>query len=843
MDSQTILKPIGLVTQPQQFGQYPSGALKVAHNWVLRNPGELQQAPGFQTQTSFATANERVEKLIPLDAGHVYALTRSGPVWSVYENAVAVALPTPLSSNSAFSDTGRISWARARDRLILNANRGYLVGDYMAPANAAERALRFCSMPQPGILAIGLTTSNAMALPADSLVGYQVIFKRVLQNGYETFGVPSPMMKVNNGPSVTNALIQVTWNASSGIVAGDYIEVYRTDAVPAATWANDPGDNPKRVLSYQLTTADAAGTSITLTDRQPMVTGTNTTPGQPLYTNGLQEGTLYGNRQPPIARCTAEFKGFVFCADTTERPQWVFSVPGGMGTQANAIAIAGLTAAAFKRFGIGERTGAGAIAIGNPNITGVSAADMVGIVQGQRWTGSSGVFAAGTTVVSAVGTTITMSTNALSVAAAFAISDVVQVNGTNIEISELARFYQQLMQQTIALYEVSCDVPIAATAGNNVFTVGAEVIIEPIRPQLSNGASFTVRATNGANYSPPVPELTATAQTFSEKRIKNRIQWTKLQEPEHWPLASEDFVGFGDVYAVNSTRDALVFWCSDGAWRLSGDAGPFGFGNWRIDPLNRTLLLVAPQASTVLGEQVWGYTNDGAGYLDPAGNFKSVSERRIGDLLPVNKYTETAAIVMEANETNREILLLTGDQVTSSDVTYVYSVDQDGWTTVGGDLYSAKVTALAMQRSPATGDPTPLFGVSPQGGLQPIYSRWNFIGTFLSPVLQYQPIYADDPMLLKQWGHCTYMFDLATATRLLNPTWNGTVVGGPVAIQALDTAGYARAAAPRSVAAQGVAVSHAVSPGFTGPGATGAAARFLGISLQFDYVATQPKKR
>jgi len=92
-----------------------------------------------------------------------------------------------------------------------------------------------------------------------------------------------------------------------------------------------------------------------------------------------------------------------------------------------------------------------------------------------------------------------------------------------------------------------------------------------------------------------------------------------------------------------------------------------------------------------------------------------------------------------------------------------------------------------------------LFGVTPLGGTAPSYSNWTDTGTYLVPTVEYQPIYGDDPLSLKQWIWADYLFAGGSATKTITPLWNG-VSSGTATIADQEGTGYARAGVPRSAA-------------------------------------------
>lgn len=853
---QTIVRPIGLVRQPNQYGQYPDGALRLARNVVMRNPGELLQAPAITGTVQFAFANYIAQALLPLDQGHVYSLSSQGTTWWPFDNNTAGSIPALVSGTNTFSATGRITPVRARERALFNSAFGMLVGDSMAPTTAAQRALRMAGLPQVAWSSAAPTATDANVIPNNTMVGYTMCFMRDLGNDYKIRSVPMPAFKYGNiSGSTTNMLFVVYWHPDSGVVAGDVIELYRTDGVATSGfigYSGDPGPTFKLVQSYVLTASDISSSSVTITDSTSFTSGTLTTPGPELYTNPGQEGAVYANRQPPISACMASYKGYLFQGRTTDRPKWTFSCVGGFGSEINAIAQ-GVAQPYFKRYSLGRHSITGTYTNGSSNITGVSAADFVGLAVGQRYaTGGPGSWSVITTTITALNSgagTITMSAaaNASAGPTNIQFDDVLELNGNVTAWQDLSVLLMrsQYDQATAAAntrgkWEITCSVTVPAEPLKQ-FISSATISYEPNRYGFLSGAgggSFTVRGTNGARYSPPIPEIGATAQTISANTLKNHLVWSKEQQPEHVPSVLETFVGYAEIIALNSTRDALWIWCTDGLYRLSGDGGADGLG-FRVDPVDTTTILAAPQASTVLNEIVYGYTNEGVVAFDSAGNKKNITEGRIADLLPGARYTETRQIIMDRNEPEAEVVLCLGENGnTFSDIAYVYNVRADGWTLLSNNNATlSNITALAMQRDPVSGDGRLLFGVSLLGGNQPQYGAWGSTVGFLDSVVEYQPIFGDDPLGLTQFIWADYLFAPGTANgKTITPTWNA-VASGSATVQDIQNSGYARAGVPRDVA-----IAHSIAPGFQALSGTLPQSRFQGISVAMKTRSNQSKR-
>lgn len=843
---QSIVVPVGLITQPNQYGQYPSGALKTARNVVMRNPGELVQAPDSTGATTVGAANNILHRLMPLDQNHIYSFHQNGTTWSVFENANSAGLPLGVSTTNLFDATGRISPTRNHERLIVNSLQGCLVGDYMVPTSAGERALRKAGMPQPGWRAIGATPTNAGAIPNNTMVGYAVCFIRELQNGYVVRSVPSVQFKyANTSGATTNPQLNIFWNSSSSILVTDKLEVYRTDGVATAGlfgYEPDPGDTFKLVKAVPLT---GGGTSIIIEDTQPFVTGTLVTAGQELYTSPFADGPTLSNRQPPIAACTETHKGFTFYGRTTDRPKWTFTFPGGVGYETNAV-LYGFTAGYHKAFSVGRHALSTAQwLIASNQITGVPAADFVGLAIGQSWATASVAWPITSTITGLNSGTgvITMSTNSISASGPtpdVRFDEVLEIDGFTIRWGDLFSLVTELqgnlgnVSAQFGKWEITVDTRVAANI--TVFTPSVTVTIEPAYTEFAP-QQFTVRGTNGDRFSPPIPLITASAQAITATTLKNHLVSSKEQEPEHAPSVFETFVGNGEILALNSTRDCCWVWCTDGLYRLSGEGSNTSFG-FRVDLVNTTLILSAPQASGVLNELVYGYTNVGFVGVSSSGSLVNLTDRLIGNLLPGARYQALRGTIVSINETDNEVLLCLGENGNgNSDVVYCYNVAQQGWTSLSGNGSTlSNISAMALNRAPAAGDPRVLFGVTPLGGTAPSYSNWTDTGTYLVPTVEYQPIYGDDPLSLKQWIWADYLFAGGSATKTITPMWNG-VSSGTATIADQEGTGYARAGVPRSAA-----ISHVLTPGWTG--ATGAPqTRFQGLSVVFKSLTSQSKRR
>lgn len=802
---QTVVKPLGLMTRPNEYGAYPAGAMAVANNILFRSSTQFQCTKDVSGAQALSNVNDVVRKLFPLDSGIIWSASRTAAdLWVLGFGASFGSIPSAMSSTGLLSNTGFISPLRMRDHFLVNGLTNVIVSDVMAPASAADRTFRMAGMPQAAVNQFTAASAAAGAVANNTTVGYCVLLKRVFANGYEVISTPSVVYRyINSSGAAVNVQLRVQWLSASGIAAGDIVEVYRTDALAAVLATSDPGTTCKLVLSYTLQAADIAATFTTVTDTQaPGPLGV--TYGRELYTNPGQGGALSANRQPNISKLTASYKGFAFYANITERPIWTYSVPGGIsGTSAPLVTD-------YERtYGIGQRDITATTTLGNATVTGVSATHLLGIKVGQLLSfGSGGSFPNNAFTVQSINSgagTITFTGVATAgvVGATLSIIDQFQLDGGTGTITGLGSMVAYMGGQ--GTYEVTSDQTVAAYTGLATQRAsGFTVSVEPSRPAYAT--TITVRATNGANYQPPIPEFTAAVKTFTQTARPNMLQWSHEQQPEHVPPSNSAFVGSGAIIGLASTRDALWIFCTDGLFRLSGDGG-----QWRIDQLDTTLILSAPQCAAVLRDAVFAYTNRGLVRIADDG-FDELSDITIGDALVGPAYVETPALIVERDETSDEIWVIDTGVTGGAPSVWVYATVYAAWS----KLSFTTVTALAYQRIPTNPATQPngwmVVGRSPLAGAQPSYALFdqNSTAANLTATVQFQPFYGDDPMLAKHWIDATWIFAGADATRTLGSTWQGVADGTNTLTAWLNGDTRATFGIPRSVA-----VAPAISPGFT----------------------------
>jgi hypothetical protein len=673
MTQQLILRPQGLVTQPSYIGLEP-GAMFTAIGLYIRSPGLIENAFAWKDSASVVSAGGNVFIVAPLgtqtliinpDQTPLSSATNWWYQWNLQTTGALQGSSQQLrdenSRGCVIDETARFSRITMRGRTLINGRYGVLAWDSVSPTSTAERTARRAGMLPPTLTYSRPSSAGAgIAVPANNALHATAVLRRKFSDGYEIVSAPSPAQYCTYDTVAYNIEHNVSLRASGYRRVGDVVEIYRTRCQLATPDASKINTGPDYYLACTrtLTSADVTAGSVTIIDTVP-----DTNLGEALYTNSGVKGADSLSLPPPTCKCMAVFKGYAFFGNRTDPPVYSFRIPAiwdDMGTGATG------AAGPSRKAGVGYRTVSGTATIGSNVITAVSAADIVGIVVGQAV--SSSIRFTGGTVTAVSATTITLSNNATSSGAETTIlGDMISINGSliyagtanefssNVQTSGVEETYTSMLDRVYGVTVPAAARPMTVPADNTFISVLFEY--------GSNGLTLSLKATNGANYVPALPSMTSTAQDFTHTPVPNGISWSELNQPENCPPLNTAYVGSGEIYAMAATRDALWIFASDGLWRLSGTGGVAGSGyDWRIDPVDSTLIISGPQAFCVLRDTVYAYTNRGLVAIDSSGNVGEISNGRIGDFLPgpmwiTPVWNNATSMYMVADETNDEVLL------------------------------------------------------------------------------------------------------------------------------------------------------------------------------------------
>lgn len=756
MTQEVVYKPLGLVTQPSLLVA-PPGSMFTALGVYIRSPGIFENAFAWKDASATLTPNGDVMIVTPL--GNQYLLINpdtSGATpssawsyqWYLQSSGVIQGSSLPMEDEDAkdvnIDETARFSRITMRDRTLVNGKYGVLAWDFASPASTADRTARRAGLMPPIIQGTFDTGALGTAVTLTYACHVTAILRRKYADGYELVSAPAPatyFSTFTGGPATSDVFVQLKFRVNYARI-GDIVEIYRTRSqlyTPIASRLNTGADYYLST-SYTLTGSDL--TAVNITDRAP-----DANLGEALYTNSGVKGADSAALPPPTCKTMAVFKGYAFFGNRVDPPRYAFRVPtlwGTMGTTGS-----GGANAAIRRSSVGLRDVVGTSTTSSSVITAVPAADMIGLKVGQAMPSPAGGFGGPSILITALGaTTITLNVTSSAGAAGvtFSFADVISINAqlTSIKsVTDLTAF--AFPTKDIFAYNLDRVYGLAIGTTYLPETVPADkTVISLLFESGVSGSSLVIKSTNGANFVPPIPEMSDTAQTFTHTPVLNGLSWSELNQPENCPPLNTAFVGSGEIYALASTRDALWIFASDGLWRLSGTGGEAGSGyDWRIDPVDSTLIISGPQAFCVLRDTVYAYTNRGLVAIDSSGNIAEISNGRIGDFVPgptwsAPTWSASNAIWMIADEENDEVLLR---ESVIPLYFYRYNILTDTLVQDTADSGASQMPHGAFSRT----NSLPLVGLA-NGKVRTVNTaaRGGFDVTF-------RPVYVDDTFTMKHW--------------------------------------------------------------------------------------------
>lgn len=842
MTAEVILSPIGLVTQPNKFGQFPNGALSEANGMVIRDPGVLTTYGQWQTFNGGPwSVSQTAMHIIPIPAGYtakfcVFYQTAGGTWEYALLNASGVQM---FGGTASFVNSFRVGPGSPEviSTFSHTFNRGRLIVAFRDSVGVLDLpemttpSFRVAGIIGPNIYSNGVQ-SNGSALKEFTHASVVAVHSRVFSDGYELVSVPSSAIDVRN----------VNVGAQYNIILGsDYplglsstqsvISLYRTvsqatpTTFPFASLVNCGSEyrlTGKLFPPFASTTVSASDSSL----------------GEYLYTNPGVRGAGAANAMPRPCKCLATFKGHTFYGAFTE-PPLVKLRPSvcwaDMGYSSGATINA-------RRDGVGRRDGFANITSGSTTCTIVTdgsdtAVDSaVGIVKGQTiYIFASTFFTR--TILSISGTTITLSSAApvTQSTVQWTAEDVVELNGVGYPIgtaSSSTLFYTDYSAQNLELISPpsSLNLSYADPQPSDSYIIS--------RAYLGNLASIktiSVRATNGTNWIPQLPTIegSETPRTVSTSYRGNGIFWSEQNQPEHCPYINVATVGTGEIYAMVPTRDALWIFASDGLWRLSGNGGIAGNPgyDWRIDPVDLTLSLTSRRSWGVLRDVVYALTNRGLVSIDSSGQVKDISQGRIGDWFRGNSFSENnTGTWLVADETHDEVLIVDAlNTPTLNTRALIYNTLTDTFSkteaapgTLVHGCYSQELETVFVAAVNSTYKPHPA-------------------GTAGSASAKFQPIYADDPFTMHRWKRVTYSFNTPAADVTITPLINDVQYAVSTGLVVKSNWGNNQARVSFPVPINAPAVNNCLQVGYAVVASE--ASSLNGISIDVDPVTRQRKRR
>jgi len=814
MSQQLIAKPQGIISEPNKVGQFPPGAFARATNCAIRSFGAVEQVPKWSSLYSLGLPGFGV-------AGGAYALS-DGPltvilwqafappsvdwrlkyVWTnestgvVSQGIIALSPWSDLVSNDM-----RTGMLLMRNRLIVTASDRSFAVDFVSDTSGALTAVegpRYTGVMQPAIVdRNAATTADADGgiLQANTHLTAGVALRSIHADGYE---LQSPLSMLGDyaNLSTTLAQYQMQWQISyraAGGVGSPYkpkLDVYRSRS---QSTGYDAINNKYLPI--------ACGSNLFLSktvDVSPGSTGTtigDTTPekalGEALLTNTVKDGATAIPLPPMPAKTCAVFKGHAFFANRIDPATVTILSPYFWGSIPSSAPVG------IAFYGVGERVYLAATATNaNPTVTGL--ANTNGVVAGQNlfyYRTDTGALVMTGRVLSTTGTTITSNTNSsYSGSVTVVAEDVIEINGTRYGVGTSAT---DLVSNITIVGTLNPDADFYATALEPQSAIATASVYPSFSPtgglvmRMRTSANITLRATNGTNYSPKLPDITATVLTIDPTQQPNGYAWSENNEPENCPPSNFEFAGKGSIYRIISTRDCLWFFCSDGLFRLSGNGGAVGQGyDWVLDPVDPTLVIMNPQSACVHREYVYAYTNRGFVSISSEGQVREISDGRINPSsqstsgkLPNRSWTRIqtngandATVWLEADRANDDVWIRTGLWESNPKQIWVYNTKTDTFCTLIPTLFSPREIPTLGVYSAASQQMYTIFS-----GRDQIYIPTNSSNNLEEAALIFQPMFGNGsaaPHTVKHWQDIQVSFKTPQPSNSCVITLRGTSAFG-----------------------------------------------------------------
>lgn len=617
MAQQSVLNNKGLHSSPNPHSAAPPGSLVRTINTVIRYKDVLEPRRGFpwfehetDTPTTFGGSSDRSNEGVFFNGGLViqYAANKLARVVTGTGATDYSGTYTPVDA-----DLLRMKFVEIAQNLYLNTNVGVRVLESLlsTPGNAGApiaRDLDAVLLAQAPWFSVDYSTTGFM-LP-DTAVAYRYVWGVKDSHGNVKLGAPSGRVVVRNRIPVPAGDVVRATNVVTVTVfptqatTGDVVALINHDA----TFGAGP-----------FTLASGSTTSFTYPE-----TATDATSGQ-VYCYGFQNGYVTLNVPIPAGVTTSHFLQVYRTEQTehgTDEPSEDFylvneTFPASADISAGFLVVSDRTpdSQLADPLYTNPNDGDGADAAKYPPPVG---SDMC-LWDGRLWcfntfdkhrfnlrvvgVGSPDGIQNNDTLTIA-GTTLTAKTGSTSLPTQFLVTTG-DLPAQNIEYTARS-LIACINANSVAL-------GLVAYYASGVEDPPGEILLEEIG---IGGAGYTVYASRPASWGPALTNSSSGAQTSENDSRPHAASYSENGEPEAFPLTNWLPIapkGF-KVLRGKPFRDKLfVFAENRKVYTVSGPAP------YRVDELDGTAQLIAPDSVVVHNNQVMAFTDQGVGILTDSG--------------------------------------------------------------------------------------------------------------------------------------------------------------------------------------------------------------------------------
>jgi len=700
-----VLKARGLFITSDPLSDVPEGSLRQAINVDIDQNGLIEPRRGFEKLTGplAATATKlytyKGEILAHQGTSTISRYDAGGSAWENYSGTYQrVDSNTPVRAETANEN---LYFATAQGIQKLDSIAGSIVD---------------AGVPQGLDIQASLSNSGSGFFTADNKLAYRVVWGFRDANNNLILGAPSQRVTITNIATGVDDTVTLDITIPAGITTSHFFQVYRSRL--SGTASTEPSTELGLVYEASPGSFEITAKTISFTDETP-----DALIGATIYTASSQEGVVNSNYEPPLAKDLALFNGYLFGGNTKTKYETTVNLLGVGGTLGLAV----------------DDT----ITIDDVVYTGKTAE---AAASGHFRVFTTGDFEFVDADVSTVDNTITENDHTLQNGDAITLSS----SGTlPAGLAPATVFY--VAERTANTFKLSgtkggavIDITGASGGGTHTLSYGgtpsaniadtAQSLVRVINKYASNtsvyayymsdteglpgeiriverdvgGSAFTVISNSGQSWN---PNLTI-ERTATNNEAKNGLWYSKFQEPEAVPLPNTIRVGnaSSNILRIIPLRESLFIFTETGIYTLTGSDS----SSFRVDLLDNTAKLLAPESAVTLQNQIYCLTDQGVVAVSDTGvelvsrPIESALLEAFGaNLSGVKNYSFSVGY-----ESDRKYLLFLppGENEVHPTICYAYNTITNNWTTydiakkagivnpVDDKLYLADATTALVSR-------------------------------------------------------------------------------------------------------------------------------------------------
>lgn len=303
--AQTInLNIAGKHTYNSALSGVPQGSLKVAKNINISRLNIAEPRRGLNNlDYTLALSADRASKLIFYSAE---TFVHDGSVLYLYDSGSGFSSKGSITKPT---NSTEITTSSVTKSLYLTSNAG------LKKLDDTTSTIYQAGLPKGTFMELALASVSGTAIEASKYLAYRYLIARKDAQGVTVFsGVSGRSVVYNSGGATDN--VTVTVYIPSGLSTSHFVQIYRS-----ANSSAEPNDELQLAYEHNLSSTDISNGYFSFTDIV-----SDDLLGATIYTAASQEGIANDNSEPPLANSIAEYKGYLFFADTISKHRYNFTL-------------------------------------------------------------------------------------------------------------------------------------------------------------------------------------------------------------------------------------------------------------------------------------------------------------------------------------------------------------------------------------------------------------------------------------------------------------------------------------------------------------------------------------